>query len=227
MEENAITIIRLSDRSWFRILYKRMVIDFDPGYEGDFDEKVLPLLKRDGKSDYIIASHHHFDHVQLEALRRIVKSDTIIIAPTICQSVIPFSFHRLANGETYRDERITLATFPSYNTPNGRSTRKYHYRGDGNGYVIALGDKRIYFAGDTDIIADMHNLGEIDVAMLPIGGVYVMDAEEAIEAAAIIEPKYVVSMHETDVFTTNFEVGIKALGIRPIILEVGESFRIA
>ena len=57
------------------------------------------------------------------------------------------------------------------------------------GFVIEIGNVRIYYAGDTDIIDEMKTLKNIDVALLPVGGKYTMDADEAAEAVKFIKPK--------------------------------------
>ena len=57
--------------------------------------------------------------------------------------------------------------------------------------------RRIYFAGDTDLIPEMADI-RADVALLPVGGTYTMDAQEAAQAAAILKPKVVVPMHTLD-----------------------------
>ena len=65
------------------------------------------------------------------------------------------------------------------------------------GYVIKLGQVSIYHSGDTDLIPEMKELGAegIDIALLPVGGTYTMNAEEASEAVKVINPKIAVPMH--------------------------------
>ncbi|MFH1571246.1 MAG: MBL fold metallo-hydrolase, partial [Gemmatimonadota bacterium] len=54
--------------------------------------------------------------------------------------------------------------------------------------------QRIYHAGDTDVIPEMDSL-EVDIALLPVSGTYVMTPEEAAQAAAAIQPKIAIPMH--------------------------------
>ena len=61
--------------------------------------------------------------------------------------------------------------------------------------VINIDGKRIYHAGDTDNIPEMSNLTNIDVALLPVSGTYVMTAMEAVEACRKINPKIAIPMH--------------------------------
>jgi L-ascorbate metabolism protein UlaG (beta-lactamase superfamily) len=66
---------------------------------------------------------------------------------------------------------------------------------DGVGYLVRGGRKTIYHAGDTDIIAEMSSLGKVKLALFPIGGIYSMDMDEAVEAVSVIKPEHVLPMH--------------------------------
>ena len=83
----------------------------------------------------------------------------------------------------------------AYNTEQGNSTKKQHKKGDGVGYLITISGKTIYHAGDTDFIPEMHELGRIDLALLPVGGTYTMDVAEAAAAVIAINPCAMIPMH--------------------------------
>ena len=224
--EKLLKIIRLSNHSWFRFVWDGYVLDVDPGYSGPFDSGLLKIIEVDGKSDAILVSHHHFDHVQLDALRHLMKKETQVYAPAICEEVIPFPYHVIGYGSEIKVGPLTLQAVPAYNTPMGHSTRKAHVPGEGNGYVFSFNGFRFYFAGDTDIIPEMSRLGKIDLALLPMGGTYTMDAEEAGEALIPIKPKWVIPMHQADNSMTLFQSKIHDLGLHCIVLNPGESFQI-
>jgi len=57
-----------------------------------------------------------------------------------------------------------------------------------------VGDKRIYHAGDTDLIPEMDSI-QADIALLPVSGKYVMTADEAVQAAQKIRPQVAIPMH--------------------------------
>ena len=74
--------------------------------------------------------------------------------------------------------------------------KSYHPKEAGGlGFILTWGGERLYFAGDTDHIPEMAGI-QCDVALLPIGGTYTMDVEEAVQAAADIEARVFVPMHE-------------------------------
>lgn len=113
---------------------------------------------------------------------------------------------------------------PSRNTPEGRSTRKQHKPGECVGYVLSAGGRRIYHAGDTDLLPEMADLGAIDVAFLPVGGTFTMDAEEAVEAAQVIGAKLTVPIHfrkESD--AAAFVEGATRAGVLARRLGIGET----
>ncbi len=82
---------------------------------------------------------------------------------------------------------------PAYN-PN----KKFHPKSAGHvGYIVTLSGKRIYHAGDTDLIPEMTQI-KTDIALLPVSGTYVMTAVEAAEAANTIKPALAIPMHYGD-----------------------------
>lgn len=99
-------------------------------------------------------------------------------------------------GDSIDVAELKITVVHAYNTEEGRSTRKPHRKGEFNGYLIQADGITIYFAGDTDVIDEMKDFGTVDLAFLPIGGTYVMDAGEAVEAAQLIKPQILISMHE-------------------------------
>jgi L-ascorbate metabolism protein UlaG (beta-lactamase superfamily) len=77
----------------------------------------------------------------------------------------------------------------------------YHPKGDGNGYILTLGDKRIYIAGDTENTPEMKALKNIDIAFLPMNLPYTMTPEMVADAVKAFKPKILYPYHygETDV----------------------------
>lgn len=145
------------------------------------------------EADYIFVTHGHGDHI----------GDTYDIARRTGATV--YAVVELADGPM-ASEGITVKSGNiggSQKTPFGSVKFVPAAHGSGVpgalacGYVLEIGGKKIYHAGDTALIADMGLLADekIDVALLPIGGYYTMGPEDAVRAAKLIKPKYVVPMH--------------------------------
>jgi L-ascorbate metabolism protein UlaG (beta-lactamase superfamily) len=217
-------ITRISKSSWFKIKTADHVIHFDPGYIGYFQNQGIPEKELEEKADLVFITHFHMDHLQPEALNRISDDKTIIVAPISCTEVIDRKITVVKPDESLTLNGIQIKTTQAYNTPEGRSTKKAHHKGDFVGYTIVVEDKVIYHTGDTDLIPEMGKLGKVDVALLPVGGTYTMDMEEALNAVKIIQPKLVIPMHESDNDLAIFkeEVAKSAIASRVVIFKIGE-----
>ena len=83
------------------------------------------------------------------------------------------------------------------------------------GFIVTLGGCRIYHAGDTDLIEEMADLN-VDIALLPVSGTYVMTAEEAVEAAKRIKPKIAIPMHYDSLAGSEVDARAFAKGLEGI-----------
>jgi L-ascorbate metabolism protein UlaG (beta-lactamase superfamily) len=99
-------------------------------------------------------------------------------------------------GETKEVRGVTVQAVPAYNINKFRSPGQvFHPKEEGRvGYVIKVKGVTIYHAGDTDAIPEVKGLN-VDIALLPVSGTYVMTAEEAIELANTMKPKVAIPMH--------------------------------
>jgi L-ascorbate metabolism protein UlaG (beta-lactamase superfamily) len=216
-------ITRISRASWFRITAAGKILHFDPGYTGYFKNQGIPLDELEDKANLILISHFHKDHLQLEALEKIANEETLIVAPERCVERIKNRVTCIKPGDLLTIGEIRIKAVDAYNTSEGHSTRKVHHKGAFVGYLVYLEDKSIYFAGDTDYIPEMKYLGKVDVAFLPIGGTFVMDAEEAVQAASLIKPKTVIPMHQSNSDPNAFKKRfLSKSNAEVIILGVGE-----
>jgi len=102
----------------------------------------------------------------------------------------------IANGETKTIDGVTIEAVPMYNLTRGPAAGQlFHDKGRGNGYVITMGGKRIYIAGDTEGIPEMRALKNIDVAFIPMNLPYTMTPAEAADAVKAFKPKIVYPYH--------------------------------
>ncbi len=102
----------------------------------------------------------------------------------------------MANGDTLTIKDIKITAVPAYNTTKGRD--KFHPKGRDNGYVLEIGGKRVYIAGDTEDIPEMKRLKDIDTAFLPMNQPYTMTAKQLTNAVKVIKPRIVYPYHYGD-----------------------------
>ena len=145
------------------------------------------------KADIIFITHAHSDHCSSEDVSKILKPSTKIFASQGCHEVLGREVILTEPNKSYMHEGLKFETIPAYNTHPQRTA---HPRSNNwVGYILELGGKRVYHAGDTDFIPEMKNLKNIDIAMLPMGNKYTMDVNEAILAANQIKAKVTIPIH--------------------------------
>ena len=149
-----------------------------------------------GKADAIFITHAHHDHLCPEAIDSLSCDKTALYANA--KSVTALGRGTvLANGDSGDlAEGVRYTAVPAYNTTAGREM--FHPKGDGNGYVFDFDGFRVYVAGDTEPIAEMSELGRIDLAFLPVNQPYTMTVSQCVEAAELIRPKTLIPYHYSD-----------------------------
>lgn len=144
-------------------------------------------------ADIILITHSHFDHYSPEDIHKVMKSDTIIVCPKSMNeaSELGIEVKKVSPNEKLEVQGINIETVPAYNV-----MKPFHPKKNGwVGYIIDSPEHgRIYIAGDTDINEDNKQVN-CDIAMLPVGGTYTMNAKKAAELANTIRPKYAIPIH--------------------------------
>lgn len=154
-------------------------------------------------ADLILITHGHYDHCSPLAIEQLAHQRTTVIAPAAVAERLPGRVGSIAPGETLEHEvvrGVEITALAAYNTSKrDRSGAAFHPREAGwVGYELNVRGERLYHSGDTDVIPEMDAVAGVDVALLPVSGVYVMTAAEAVEAARRIQPRVAVPMHWGD-----------------------------
>jgi len=145
--------------------------------------------------DIILITDIHGDHLDPATIAKVKKATTKIVAPAAAASKLESPIV-MANGDTKTVDTISIEAIPMYNLTRGPAAGQfYHDKGRGNGYVLTLGGKRIYIAGDTEGIPEMRALKNIDVAFIPMNLPYTMTEAEAADAVKAFSPKIVYPYH--------------------------------
>jgi L-ascorbate metabolism protein UlaG (beta-lactamase superfamily) len=142
------------------------------------------------KADIICISHEHFDHCSPSDVERISKEDTVIVTEAVAAKKLSGDVRVLKPGEMIDVAGVKVTAVPSYNIDKAFHPKSNEWLG----FVVEMDGVKIYHAGDADFIPEMKEL-DVDIALIPVSGTYVMDADQAIEAARAIKPKIAVPMH--------------------------------
>ena len=162
--------------------YAGKVIHIDP-VSTYADYATLP------KADVILITHEHSDHLDQKAIQAVSKADTTIIANQGSAKALP-NATVMKNGDSKTAAGIPVEAVPAYNPG-----KQYHPKGNGNGYVLTFGDKRVYVAGDTEDVPEIRALKNIDVAFLPMNLPFTMTPEMVADAARAFRPKILYPYH--------------------------------
>jgi L-ascorbate metabolism protein UlaG (beta-lactamase superfamily) len=142
------------------------------------------------KADLVLITHEHFDHCSPEDVSKIQQSGTVIVTEKDSAKKLSGDVRIIAPGESVSLDEVTVVAVPSYNTDKDFHPKKNAWLG----FIADVEGVRIYHAGDADFIPEMKDF-EVDIALLPVSGTYVMTADQAVEAALAIQPKLAIPMH--------------------------------
>jgi L-ascorbate metabolism protein UlaG (beta-lactamase superfamily) len=153
-----------------------------------------------GDLDAVLVSHTHYDHLDLRSLDRLDRNLTVVVPRGVARLVRRRGFERVFELEIGEELalggvriRATRAEHESSRGPLSPSTPSL-------GYVVE-GRARIYFAGDTDLFAEMSQIAPVDVALLPVAGwgprlpAGHLDPAGAAEALRLLRPKVALPIH--------------------------------
>ena len=147
-------------------------------------------------ADIIFITHSHYDHFSEEDILNVKSDNTRIVVTTdLLEKTLELGFKEeditvVNQNNLYTILDIAVNTIPAYNI-----NKQFHLK-ESNwvGYILTIEGKSIYVAGDTDINEENKNV-KCDIALLPVGGTYTTNYEEAAELANLINPELVIPMH--------------------------------
>jgi L-ascorbate metabolism protein UlaG (beta-lactamase superfamily) len=146
------------------------------------------------RADLVLVSHSHTDHFSSSTIDAIRGANAVIIAPpaisnslTLAQRAITIF---LTNGASATAHGMTIDAVPAYNL-----TTSNHPKGVGNGYVVTIGGRRVYFSGDTEDVPEIRALRDIDVAFLCMNIPFTMSVDKAASTVRDMRPKVVYPYH--------------------------------
>ena len=165
------------------------------------------------KADVILVTHDHPDHLDPKALAALRTDNTVAVANNASAAKIEGAVS-MSNGDEKTVGGVPIRAVPAYNIVHMRGEgMPFHPKGNGNGYVLSFGDKRVYVAGDTENIPEMKGLSGIDVAFLPMNLPYTMTPEMAADAAKSFRPKVLYPYHFGETDTSKIVELLKGSGI--------------
>ena len=202
-----------------RLEHEGTVVYLDPGRYGvltgewDADSESAAGAHPPGKDyrpedgDLVCLTHtHHYDP---DGIERVASPDATVAAfdginvhsssrDLTRLASLPYEVVELGLEDEAVLADVPLWTVPAYNDPDGPRTTSdgtpFHPRGTGCGFVLVLGDTRVFWPGDSDVL-DGHEQLDVDVFVPPIGGSFTMNRDEAAELAEALAPDLVVPVH--------------------------------
>ncbi len=173
-------------------------------------------VKQSHDADYIFITHPHWDHFSILSILEVKKDQTVFITPRdLVEELLNIGIKEdnifvVRPKEHLALKYLDIQTIPAYNIGKNYHKKEQEWVG----YIVTIDEKTIYVAGDTDKTLDAKKV-KCDLAFLPVGGTYTMDAYEASDLANTIEPKIVIPTHYNPktnadlIFKNNLKPNIK------------------
>jgi len=140
--------------------------------------------------DVVLISHGHYDHLSREDIRSVMKEDGRVLASEDAVKELGFG-EVILPGQTVEVAGLRVTGHRAYN-----EAKEFHPK-ENNwlGFLLEMDGKKIYYAGDTDVIEESEQLQELDLLLVPVGGTFTFDAEQAAETSNRLKPRKAIPYH--------------------------------
>ncbi len=163
------------------------------------------------KSDFILITHEHYDHLDTQAVADLSKASTVIVTNANSADLLGKG-EVMANGDSLRlADDLMIYAVPAYNTTPGHT--QFHPKGRDNGFILVADGLRIYIAGDTEDIEEMAEVRDIDIAFLPCNQPYTMTPQQLRHAADMVKPRVLYPYHYGDTPADAMTAALEGTGI--------------
>ena len=200
--------IEVITHSCIRIRTESGTVYFDPFH----------MKEKPHDADYILITHDHYDHFSPEDIAGILKTGTVVIVPEgmkeKAEKELPGGTEIAAvkPGESCQIGELEFETIASYNR-----FKPFHPKSAGwVGYVLKTEGLRIYVAGDTDATREAEQV-KCDIALVPVGGTYTMNASQAAALINTIQPSAAIPTHYGSVVGTEKDAEVFRTNVSPSV----------
>jgi L-ascorbate metabolism protein UlaG (beta-lactamase superfamily) len=169
-------------------------------------------------ADVILITHEHYDHFSPEDIAKIAKPDMLVAVPegmkAKARKELPSDCRILTvkPGAKYEMGKLVFETVPAYNR-----LKPFHPKSSGwVGYLLKTGEETVYVAGDTDATVEAAQV-RCDIALVPIGGTYTMNAKQAAELINTIQPAVAIPTHYGSIVGSRDDAEIFVKNVDPSI----------
>ena len=188
-------------RASVQVEFGGKVIQVDP--IAKYDNVEIPYV---GKfealkpADLIVISDIHADNFDADEVLKLRKPGATVVMPSAVAAAAGSKIAPptivMGNGDMKTVGDISIEAVPMYNVQHGpKPGELYHPKGRGNGYILTLGGKRLYFMGDTECTPEVRALKNIDVAFVPMNMPFTMTPADAVECVTNMQPKIAYPYH--------------------------------
>ena len=169
-------------------------------------------------ADVLLITHAHADHYDRDEIARLSTPATKLVAPHDVARELSGDVTPVAPGESHEVGGLRFTTVPAYNTRE--EALDFHPKANRwVGYVLEIGGRAYYHAGDTDHAPELEEI-RTDVALVPIGGYYTMDAEQAAGLVRAMSPGLAVPMHYGFVVGSPADAEVFRAAAAPVPVEI-------